>query len=472
MQQNKGLVIGISIALVAIILGGVVTLIILLRGESWGGTKSYDYVSDQTQAFVQLDAVYNAQDLMKWILPQLNSFMPSEVKSQDIPDLSFLNLSGFILIQSASIPTENVFGIELSHRVNSKKAFDDFIKRTSSFGITFLTDGDFYKIDNVETDFFVKLDRDYVLLSQKKESIKKAIAIRENQIPSVTKSIYWIEIKEAMGNGKMMFFYKTPEPNFVTIAGGSYEGKDGMGIKGRIIGGITRIREQLKGPALQAFETLVAGQHDLSPIISSLPDSTVRIALAACITAFPPKEGGPSQYTLTKGSTAAYLDLKDDGKIEFTMICKGSYEAVKALLEGIYPPKTYIYKDVPGGSKVVYALLVGEDNKIVISEEKPIYFKLSDGQLILSNNPDGLKLQVPGKMEKVGKNMLSAVFDYIELFETFKGFGLLPSQIDMIQELLRQAKLQIGFNFGIESEYVNFNLYINRDDAVFRNFIR
>jgi len=101
MLKNKQLMITLAIILIAIVVGVSVVLAIYFTRERGSGIMPYEYAPADTFVYAQFSTGVNMGDVTNNILPLVSSSLPvvpQEVLSliKDLPDLSFLNLSGFV----------------------------------------------------------------------------------------------------------------------------------------------------------------------------------------------------------------------------------------------------------------------------------------------------------------------------------------------------------------------------------------
>ncbi|HPL88777.1 MAG TPA: hypothetical protein PLX04_00745, partial [Caldisericia bacterium] len=226
MLKNKQLMITLAIILIAIVVGVSVVLAIFFTRERGLGIMPYEYAPADTFVYAQFSTGTNMGDVTNNILPLVSSSLPvvpQEVLSliKDLPDLSFLNLSGFVTYRNDGL----LVGISLSHRTNSEKAFDNIIEYLKKQEITAKkSESGIVEFSNKNMPgsmLAMKLESDYLLIgspssnpeSSARKIIEDALLTKKDE-KGIQTLKEWDEIVEAMG-GKIsnLGFYLTDRKN-------------------------------------------------------------------------------------------------------------------------------------------------------------------------------------------------------------------------------------------------------------------
>ncbi len=475
---------------VALIIGGVALLIILalvlvivftgtsrtIKGTAW------DFAPNKPSTLVAFDLDMNMGDLVQTVIPiieQQAAMQTPETQEiiNNLPDLGFLQCSGFVLLGNNG-SQQPVIGLRLSNRGNPAVGYQNFVDKLgkiNELGSSMDKDG-FATFGTGSQPLTTCLDENFMLISTSKTDIAQALEVKNGKQPSIQKNTKWDRIEKRIANSPLSFYtVLEAEGKEYTLTGNIFSEKGEVGFKVAWLDGKNQVKEILpKDGTLRNISDVLGWQKNLSALISSTPDSTVKIAL--------PFTFGDGE-SFEKGESVGFVKLNQQLQPDIIGLkLKGDTAKLKIFLEktiiGTDKTQKKLDGDVFEVTRKPAEIAIPELPKPekVTPDKKPVtppetktpteyvpgpsvfgyetetfYYRFDGDTLTLSNKRDGLKW-VSGKTENVEGTILSAVVDgkliISSLLEQYMGaagndisqlganFLLVGSMIDKLDPML------------------------------------
>ena len=491
MLKNKQLMITLAIILIAIVVGISVVLAIYFTRERGSGIMPYEYAPADTFVYVQFSTGTNMGDVTNNILPLVSSSLPvvpQEVLSlvKDLPDLSFLNLSGFVTYRNDGL----LIGIGLSHRTNSEKALDNIIEYLKKQEITAKkSESGIVELSNKNMSgsmLAMKLESDYLLIgspgSNPESSARKIIEaalLSKKDGKGIQTLKEWEEIVDAMG-GKTsnLGFYLTDRKNEnpVKIAGKLYSQDGESGIDAQLIGSVAGEIEKMDPLYGDSIKAMIAGQAPLDGLRSSvLENGVIQAAISAGLGAskigteeFSDKE---TALSFVNGKTALWVDMDaESAKTSFGISTTASVQNIKSFLEFLFPQDRYLRKNEKGIFSV-WETMIGEDGKKVESLEPVSYMKFEDAgngnqELLISSEKDGLGKFTKEQPAKTTEKCIVDAGINIEKLPVDNSLG-----IKKALDILKPIDLKIGAKSFVKNDRLHVKVFVTYDENKARSIL-
>ena len=491
MLKNKQLMITLAIILIAIVVGVSVVLAIFFTRERGLGIMPYEYAPADTFVYAQFSTGTNMGDVTNNILPLVSSSLPvvpQEVLSliKDLPDLSFLNLSGFVTYRNDGL----LVGISLSHRTNSEKAFDNIIEYLKKQDITAKkSESGIVEFSNKNMPgsmLAMKLESDYLLIgspssnpeSSARKIIEDALLTKKDE-KGIQTLKEWDEIVEAMG-GKIsnLGFYLTDRKNEnpVKIAGKLYSQDGESGIDAQLIGSVDSEIEKMDPLYRDSIKAMLAGQMPFDGLRSSVLDNgIIQAAISAGLGAskIGTEELNDKETALSfvNGKTALWVDINaESSKTSFGISTIASVQNVKSFLEFLFPQDRYLRKNEKGIFSV-WETMVGEDGKKVESLEPVSYMKFEDAgngnqKLVISSEKDGLGRFTKEQPAKTAENCIIDVGVNVDKLPIDNNLG-----IKKAFDMLKPIGLKIGAKSFVKNDRLHARVFVTYDENKVRSIL-
>lgn len=435
--------------LVALIIGGVAVFIILAlvlviaftgKGRAVKGS-AWDFAPNKPSTMVSFDLDMNMGDLAQTILPYIQqqaAMQNPEAQKilNNLPDLGFLQCSGFVLAGNDG-SQQPIVGIRLSNRGNPATGYESFVDKLGTIeGLKSSVDKDGFATFGMGLQPLVTyLDDDFMLISASREDIRQALEIKKGSQESIRANKKWDRIEKKIAGSPLSFYTVFDADGREYMLTGNVYSKNGeVGFKVSWLDGITQVKDILpKDGSLRNIGDILGWQKNLSALIGSTPDSTVKIAL--------PFTFGDGE-SFAKGESVGFVKLDqqlqpdviglkmkgDAAKLKVflektiigndktrKMLADGAYEVTRKPSEPEIPELPKPEKAVPD-EKPVNPPTSKPPAEYVPSpsvfgyEMETFYYRFDGDTLTMSNKRDGLKW-VSGKTENVEGTILSAIVD-------------------------------------------------------------
>jgi hypothetical protein len=446
---NKNLLTALIIGGIALAIIVVLVLVLVFAGK--GGEKSdplaaYDFAPATGATVITLNLDANLGDTINTVMPMIKerltqSGAPAEVGAilDKLPNLEFLNLSGFAVIdpRAESAP---LIGLELSGRKNPESAYTEFLNslafipgseiKNHEYGYSSLV------IEGEEVVAFY-LDAGHMLIGKDRDSLAKAVSTRIGKIGTLKSNPKWPRIEKNVLNSPIAFcsVFSVEGKEFV-ITGNVTQERDSYGFKVSWLDGTDQLGDLVKTLPKSApnITDLLKWQKDLSKAISSMPDSQVRFAVPFII---------KDENTFVDGQMAGYLDLSTPEKLQaMGLEVTGTDAVIDQLMNfAVLDTSSIVEKQADGSFKITRKPYVIEPARPVnppddlkppqklpektetevFKPKNPIlnmfenfdrYFikKASTGKAVIASTKDGLNWK-SGKTEKISGSILSVAID-------------------------------------------------------------
>ncbi len=521
--NNKGFVVALSVALVAIVVAAIVFLAIYFMGERGAGTKPFDYAPREAGVYVQFDSGTNMDDIVRKFLPFISEKVPGfdgdaailigEITKR-LPDLSFLKLAGFVVMPGIDEAEDYVAGIELSHRTNSKKSLDELLKSLAEIGFPSKA-GEDGIIEVAPPDggkgMYLKLDDDYLLLASLKDSLGKAFETRKNK-DGLASLVNWKEIEgslsdefgfyldyrivstyepdvsentgtqksgalkkleERFPNTKLTLddWDKPEEGESIKIAGGLFSENGEAGLKAKIIGSAKEMLAVLPPGVKESFEDLVQGQKELEGELGQLDGKHfIEMAISGALTGNRklPEDVLVRTAGFSKGTTLLWVDMDNQGASTFAIKSTGASQDVSSFVTANFPSNQYQSKKV-GDHFEVRETMMGEDGKLSVADKATTFYSVKNSgalqTIFISNSLEGLNGIMSGKPMKDDKteealpSKPSIIMGAIGLDKIIQAVAGTSPGFEKIQESLPVGSLRIKFVLFEESDRLNLKVF-------------
>ncbi len=429
---------------VALIIGGVALFIILalvlvivftgttrtIKGTAW------DFAPNKPSTLVTFDLDMNMGDLAQMALPYIQQQAAMQTpEAQEIinnlPDLGFLQCSGFVLAGNNG-SQQPVVGLRLSNRGNPAVGYQNFIDklgRIKQLGSSVDKDG-FATFGTGSQPLITYLDENFMLISTSKSDIVKSLEVKNGKQPSIQKNAKWDRIEKKIADSPLSFYtvFEAEDKEY-TLTGNVFSEKGEVGLKVAWLDGKNQVKEILpKDGSLRNISDILGWQKNLSALISSTPDSTIKIAL--------PFTFGDGE-SFEKGESVGFAKLNQQLQPDtIGLKLKGNAAKLKVFLEKTIIGTDKTQKKLDGGvfevTRKPAEVAIPElpkpekatpDKKpenppteyvpspsVFGYEMETFYYKFDGDTLTLSNKRDGFEW-VSGKTENVEGTILSAVVD-------------------------------------------------------------
>ncbi len=490
MLKNKQLMITLAIILIAIVVGVSVVLAIYFTRERGSGIMPYEYAPADTFVYAQFSTGVNMGDVTNNILPLVSSSLPvvpQEVLSliKDLPDLSFLNLSGFVTYRNDGL----LIGIGLSHRTNSEKALDSIIEYLKKHEITAKkSENGIVELSNKNMSgsmLAMKLESDYLLIgspgSNPESSARKTIEaalLSKKDGKGIQTLKEWDEIVDAMG-GKTsnLGFYLTDRKNEnpVKIAGKLYSQDGESGIDAQLIGSVASEIEKMDPLYGDSIKAMLAGQAPLDGLRSSVSNGVIQAAISAGLGAskIGTEELNDKETALSfvNGKTALWVDVDaESSKTSFGISTIASVQNIKSFLEFLFPQDRYLRKNEKGIFSV-WETMVGEDGKKVESLEPVSYMKFEDAgngnqKLVISSEKDGLVRFTKEQPAKTTEKCVVDVGINIDKLPIDNNLGIKEAL-----NMLKPIDLKIGAKSFVKNDRLHARVFVTYDENKVRSIL-
>ncbi|MEZ4813326.1 MAG: hypothetical protein R2883_07640 [Caldisericia bacterium] len=454
-MKNKITVVLITVLLI-IFIGGAVSLgLVADANENLVGQTSY--ASENALAFVQFDLEYNAQDLIddvKLIIPMFEDLIDEEIVGLLDFDYSFIDLAGFYVLESfneVDYSVNTTFGLRLSGEGEPEteiKSILDYLEEIFELEIEYTEEG-YMIIDNSFTIFQAE---DYILFAPDTQSIEFALDIKNNEKPTIADNPNWKKVESDLSKN-FSFLFNFPsfmDESSIPVAGTYINpSKNEYGLELILIDG----REQLEkifsfdvtGEIASNISSLFDQSRDLSDVISYLPDTGVRGAMAG----IPCFDEYFTTVEFLEGSNGFWLDLDDEYLEKNGLMYEATDMEPKELLLRFYPEKKFHYEETEDGFELYrlpYRFDPSED-EFDITDKTPDMFCQIDESKIYVVSDESMKQETWEKSEfkETGDSVAFFEIDYGELLESMASTGGMDFGIDptLLAGIIKEADVKI-----------------------------
>ncbi|MEZ4813325.1 MAG: hypothetical protein R2883_07635 [Caldisericia bacterium] len=488
-MKNKttiAVVISVSVILVA----GIASFALM---NFWKG-DSIDplaFIPEDCGFYAVFDFGMNMEDVKKTIEPFRNTYGDETVEYLDEfmqTDLSFLNLSGFVVKNSESILSQDfVVGLEITDSSSARKGIDD-IYNILKFEDKPEIEEDEKGFIKIGDDFVCYISNKFLLISESSRAIRKILDVKSGEDKSIRENADWKKISPEMSS-KFSIFAQVPmgkEP--LVIAGTELsEKKSEYGFELILIEGRQRLKSSIPDKEarekIALFDELFENSRDLSDVLSMLPSAPM-IGAASMIPNFNLDLSDSNENIFYEGDYGFWGDLDEFNPTGiFSQLMKPSNISVNKLLEHIFPEDDYQIKDV-SGIKEIYSSYYfpitpfddEETDEVSFKSEPSFFASEKNGAAIISTNIDGLDFDPVNKDTKTGDVVLYFLFDFKDLIEknldSFKDAEYESEySLEKYTEKLKEIDLQLTIKLFEKDSDMRLKLALSGDLKEFESLL-
>ncbi len=485
--MNKNTTIAIAIALVAILIGGSVALIIMSKNRG-SSVRPIDYVAENCMFFAQFDSHIDGGELVDQINPMVAMYrsMLDEATSEFLDfDYSFIELSGFIAVNSSNIfSADPVLGIRLSGKGNPKSDLNkllDMIKQSTGFYITHDEDG----YITIEDELKLYIDENYILISTSASAIESSIDVKNGTRKSIKNHDDWNDINKTMTSTDFSFFAQLPSDRKPIPLTGTYfeKSENEVGLELTLIGGMERLNNSYNMDETDEVFTLLGSLFenatDLSEIISELPDSSIRGAIST----IPNIDQGYMDRTEISfdGLFGFWFEgLNIDSLDDTGMLAQPKDMTLSQFTQKLFPEDRFWFKDVSGGKAVYEELSEWEKEYMAPNPAPPTpeYFIKDDPEnlIILSKESMLDENWISSPIDSMRSSVLYCLIDFSLLVEQIADLEEIRESggmfgVSMLEEMLKQANIKMIVH-GFESKpHIKLQFTLTGDFSKLNSFM-
>lgn len=486
--KNKNLVTALIIGGVAV--GLISLMIVMLFVTGWfkrdtGDSSAFDYAPVKNTSIATFDLGMNMGDLIDTvanIAGQSNSAdgMMAKTVLENIPDLSFLDVKGFALIDQKN-SSDFIVGLRYSGRSDPKQSLDQMLSKISAIGIEYQEDdAGFISIgEGNDSTSTLYLDDNHLLIAQNRQFLEECLQTKHNQSQSIRSHSKWSKI-EGMVNGKPISYCGIfdLDGKEAVVVGVVQNLSNEVNLKVSWLDGVEQAGDLLGKniPFQMNLTDIFKWQKNLSQVISSTPDGTVRFALPFAVTnIMSPK--------FEEGETSGFINIEDlNGNQSYGIQIKADKEKLSSFVEQILNGRSKITPEKDGTIHVepistisipsmeeksetntnINAINPNSKESPLVTDRnlmsKPLsgeyFYRLDGDALFIGNNKENLTWK-PGRDESVTGSILSLVVDGKSVIKNLSGLlslyaNSLPNATGISNEKLYEILDKMDFRFNID----------------------
>lgn len=486
--KNKNLVTALIIGGVA--LGLISLMIVMLLVTDWfkrdtGDDSAFDYAPVKNASIATFDLGMNMGDLVNTvanIAGQSNSENSMMAKSvlENIPDLSFLDVRGFALLDQKN-RSDFIVGLRYSGRSDPNQSLDQMLSKISALGIEYQKDGDgFISIgEGTGSTSTLYLDENHLLIAQNRQFLEESLQTKRNRSLSIKNHSKWSKIED-MVNGKPISYCGIfdLDGKEAVVVGVVQNLSNEINFKVSWLDGVEQASDLLGKniPFQMNLADIFKWQKNLSQAISSTPDGTIRFALPFAITNI-------TSPKLEEGETSGFVNIEDlNGNQNYGIQIKADKAKLSSFVEQVLnsqgkitPEKDGTIHVEPISSISIPSMVEKPETNTNIntinpnSKESPLitdrnlmskplsgeyFYRLDGDALFIGNNKENL-IWKPGRDESVTGSILSLVVDGKSVIKNLSGLlslyaDSLPSTTGISNEKLYEILDKMDFKFNID----------------------
>ncbi|MBP7732775.1 MAG: hypothetical protein KA140_03305 [Caldisericia bacterium] len=471
-------------------MGLISLMIVMLLVTGWfkrdtGDSSAFDYAPVKNTSIATFDLGMNMGDLIDTIANVAgqgnseNSMMAKSVL-ENIPDLSFLDVKGFALLDQKN-SSDFIVGLRYSGRSDPKQSLDQMLSKISAIGIEYQEDdAGFINIgEGNDSTSTLYLDDNHLLIAQNRQFLEECLQTKHNQSQSIRSHSKWSKI-EGMVSGKPISYCGIFDLNGkeAVVVGVVQNLSNEVNFKVSWLDGVDQVNELVGDeiPFDLNLADLFKWQKNLSAAISSTPDGTVRFALPFAVTSImSPK--------FEEGETSGFINIEDlSGSQNYGIRIKADKEKLGSFVESflnsqgkITPENDGIMRVEPVSTISIPSMAEKPETNTNISainpnlKESPLitdrnlmskplsgeyFYKLDGDTLFVGNNKENLVWK-PGRDESVTGSILSLVIDGKAIIKNLSGLlslyaDSLPNATGITNEKLFEILDKMDFKFNID----------------------